>query len=218
MKLKTFFSKRVFFSIVVVSFVFTEVFNGIRSCCASNSYDKFEEAMEEGNLSEAKTILKEGNIDNDAALQLIKAYLDTGNSDAAVDVYENITSNHTSRYEMQFTNLNNGEYEQKACKMFREYFMQHGQYQEAWNYYPLDYDDENYHGNAKCRFAWVSDAVSEMCKKGRQDDARNFIDDQLRWFVTNIDGETDDGIKELKVNYGSEVVRQKLYNQIDNVH
>ena len=106
MKLKTFFSKRVFFSIVVVSFVFTGVFNGIRSCCASNSYDKFEEAMEEGNLSEAKTILKEGNIDNDAALQLIKAYLDTGNSDAAIDVYENIISNHTSRYEMQFTNLN----------------------------------------------------------------------------------------------------------------
>ena len=55
-------------------------------------------------------------------------------------------------------------------------------------------------------------------KKGRQDDARNFIDDQLRWFVTNIDGETDDDTKELKVNYGSEVVRQKLYNQIDNVH
>ena len=218
MNLRSLLSWRGCLSVIAVLFIFGIISDAIHSCSSENSYDKFEKAMSEGNLSEAKTILRNGSVGSNAALQLIKAYLDAGDADAAIDVYENITSNHVSRYDMQYTSLNHSEYEQKACKLLREYLMQHGQYEKAWNYYPLQYEDENYSGNAQSRYAGMTDVVSEMCKKGRQDDARSFVDDQLRWFVTYIDGETGEDSEKDKAAYGSEVVRQKLYNQIDNVH
>lgn len=218
MDFKSLFSWRGCLGIFVVLLIIGGISDAVGSHSSSNANDKFQEAMEKGNLTEAKTILRNGSVGRNAALQLIKAYLDVGDADAAIDVYENITSNHVSRYDMQYTSLNHSEYEQKACKLLREYLMQHGQYEKAWNYYPLQYEDENYSGNAQSRFAWMSDVVSEMCKKGRQDDARSFVDDQLRWFVTYIDGETGEDSEKDKAVYGSEVVRQKLYNQIDNVH
>lgn len=210
--------KQILICLAIISLVFACVQRCVSSCSSDISYNKFEQAMNEGNLSKAREILKEDKSNHSAALQLIKAYLDVGDPNAAIDVYENITSNHANRYEMQFTNLHNGEYAQKCCKMLREYLMQHGEYERAWPYYPLGYDDEDYYGNAKYRYAWICDVICVMCKKGQQDDARNFVDEQLRWFVNNVDSESTHNNENIKANYGSEIVRQKLYNQIDNVY
>lgn len=200
MDFKSLFSWRGCLSVIAILFIFGIISDAVDSCSSSNANNKFQEAMEKGNLTEAKAISQKNGLKYSAYLQLIKAYLDAGDANAAIEVYENITPN------------------DEASKLLREYLMQHGQYEKAWNYYPLQYEDENYSGNAQSRFAWMSDVVSEMCKKGRQDDARSFVDDQLRWFVTYIDGKTGEGSDKDKAVYGSEVVRLKLYNQIDNVH
>lgn len=191
------------------------IVEAFRSCSSSNTYNDFEEAIGKGNLSEAKDILKDGTPNEDAALQLIKAYLDVGEGNAAIDVYENITRDHDRRDNLQYKP---DSYSSKACKMLREYLLQHGQYNDAWNYYPLDYPDENSYINAKCRFTWMSDVVSELCKKGRQDDARRFVDDQVRWFTINVDQETYESSENVKATFNSQAVLQNLYNQIDNVH
>lgn len=199
------------------------VLGKISSCsctsCSSNHWDDFEKAMQDGNMTEAQGYLSnmDATSQHDGALQLIKAYLSVDDPDKAINVYENITSNHVSRYDMQFNFNSEDGYEQKACKLLREYLMSHGSYDKAWNYYPLDYEDENYIGNAQCRYAWMSDAVSKMCGAGKQDEARRFVDDNIRWFVTYVDGNTDDSEAKTKSAYGSAIVRQRLYDQIDNV-
>lgn len=200
MDFKSLFSWRGCLSVIAILFIFGIISDAVDSCSSSNANNKFQEAMEKGNLTEAKAISQKNGLKYSAYLQLIKAYLDAGDANAAIEVYENITPN------------------DEASKLLREYLMKHGQYEKAWNYYPRNSSNENDHDNAQSRFAWMSDVVSEMCKKGRQDDARSFVDDQLRWFVTYIDGETGEGSDNDKAVYGSEVVRLKLYNQIDNVH
>lgn len=216
MDFKSLFSWRGCLGIFVVLLIIGGISDAVDSCSSSNANDKFQEAMEKGNLTEAKAISQKNGLKYSAYLQLIKAYLDAGDANAAIDVYENITPNHEDRRSIG----SGGDYSSEACKLLREYLMKHGQYEKAWNYYPLNSwsSNENDPDNAQSRFAWMSDVVSEMCKKGRQDDARSFVDDQLRWFVTYIDGETGEGSDKDKAVYGSEVVRQKLYNQIDNVH
>ncbi len=215
MNVKSLYSWRGCLGIVIALVVFCAIAGGIISCNDDNYNQKFEKAIDEGNISEAKALAKQHRLKSSAYLQLIKAYLDAGDADEAIDVYENITIDHDDRTAIS---PGNGTYSAEASKMLREYLMKHGQYDKAWDYYPLAFSDENRSGNAQSRYAWLSDVVSEMCKKGQQEDARSFVDDQVRWFVTYVDGETDDGSEKLKANYGSEVVRQKLYNQIGNVH
>mgnify|MGYP002515926851 CR=1 FL=1 len=205
---------------VIVAYI---VLSRISSCtftaCSSDKYDDFEKAMQEGNLTEAQGYLNKMNTSSqhNGALQLIKAYLSVDEPDKAINVYENITSDHVSRYEIQWSYKSPDDYEQKACKLLREYLISHAEYDKAWDYYPLDYDDENYIGNAQCRFAWLSDVVSKMRSAGKQDQARRFVDENIHWFVTYVDGCTSDDEAKTKSTFGSTVVRQKLYDQIDNV-
>lgn len=188
----------------------------LTALCACGGTGKFKEAMAEGELTEAQQCLidmgKSGSAE-DCALQLIKAYLKLDMPDKAINVYENITSWHQDRYNMQWTG---GEYEREACKLLREYLIAHGQYEQAWNYYPLDYEDENYLGNAQCRFGYISDVVADMCSRGKQEDAAKFVENQLRWFVAYVDSDTGEDTEQTKASFGSDVVRQKLLNQIDN--
>lgn len=183
--------------------------------CGDASKD-FDKALAAGNLTEAAQCLRE--IDDrselkSSALQLIKTYLSIDEPDKAIDVYENITSWHMSRDKMS---IYNAKYENEACKLLREYLIQNGQYERAWNYYPLDYDDENYVGNARCRYVFLSDVVAAICAKGKQEDAQRFVESQLRWFVANVDSASDEYAEEEKKNFNSEAVREKLYAQIDN--
>ena len=184
--------------------------------CGDGDKGRFKKAMAAGELTEAQGYIAE--IDNrrdvkECALQLMKAYLKLDMPDKAIDVYENVTPWHKERFRMQFYG---GNYEREACRMLREYLMAHGQYEKAWNYYQLEYDDENYIGNAPCRFGYLTDAVAAMCAKGEQEEAARFVEAQVRWFVVNVDSNTGEDVEEQKANFGSDIVRQRLMEQIDN--
>lgn len=186
------------------------------SCSCSSDDGEFRKAMAAGELTEAQNYLIDmgsgGNAEN-CAMQLMEAYLKLDMPDKAINVYENITSWHEDRYNMQWSN---GTYERKACKLLREYLIAHGQYEKAWNYYPLEYSDEDYRGNAQVRFGYLSDVVADMCSKGQQEDAQKFVESQMRWFVTYIDSDTSEDDEGLKASFSSDAVRQKLLDQIDN--
>ena len=178
--------------------------------------EKFREYMAEGELTKAQERLIEmgsGSDSESCALQLIKAYLKLDMPDKAINVYENITSWHTDAYNMQWRG---GEYEREVCRLLREYLVAHGQYEKAWNYYPLDYEDENYPGNAQNRLAYLSDVVAAMCAKGDQEEATRFVEDHLRWFAVYVDAGSGEFVESLKANFSSDAVRQKLMQQIDN--
>lgn len=209
--------KNLFANFISRKFVVGLLLLGGLSACG-DSTDKFRKAMSAGSLSEAQEYLME--IDNKAdckqcALQLIKAYLEAGATDKAIYVYENITPWHRNRYDMKWSR---GEYEREACKLLRTCLMENGEYEKALGYYPLDYENENYIGNAKSRYAYVSDVVAAICAKGKQDEARRWVEYELRWFVTNVDPDisTLQSSVDTKREFNSSVVRERLLEQIDN--
>ena len=186
--------------------------------CGNNSADKFHEAMNTGSLSEAQECLMRIDDKKDCkqcALQLIKAYLEAGATDKAIHVYENITPWHRNRYDMKWSH---GEYERRVCKLLRGSLIENSEYEKALDYYPLDYESENYIGNAKSRYAYVSDVVAAICAKGKQDEARRWVEYELRWFVTNVDSDTStlQSSVDTKREFNSNVVRERLLEQIDN--
>lgn len=186
------------------------------AACVDKNVEKFREAMAAGNLSEAQASLTKIDDREDCkscALQLIQAYIDTDSPDKAINVYERITSWHKNCYDMKWSD---GEYERTVCKLLRDYLMKNGDYEKALNYYPMDSDDENSIHNAQCRYRYVSDVASAMCAKGKQDDARKFVESQLRWFMLNVDTSTSEYEVDTKTTYNSTVVREKLMEQIDN--
>lgn len=186
--------------------------------CGGNSVTKFREAMAAGNLSEAQEHLVKINDKTDCkscALQLIRTYIEVDAPEKAIHVYEHITSWHKDRYNMKW---HNGNYEREVCKLLRGYLVKTGEYEKAQNYYPLEYEDENYIGNAQSRYMYVSDVVADICAKGKQDEARKFVEFQLRWFVANVDSDTStlQSCIDTKTVFNSTVVREKLLEQIDN--
>lgn len=183
--------------------------------CGDDS-KRFREAMNEGNLSEAEECLADMSEQSDCqqgALQLIRAYLSVDEPEKAILVYENITPWHKDRYEMQWSR---GDYERNVCQLLRDYLVKNGDYERAWAYYPLDYEGENYAGNAQSRYAYISDVVAAMCAKGEQEEARRFVESQLRWFVTYVDSITGETMAAERAGFNSSVVRDNLYAQIDN--
>lgn len=205
-------SNRIFKQLVVL---FVAV---VMASCGASNYEKFNEAMARGELLQAQGYLEK--IDDrteckNAALQLIRAYIEVDDINKAIHVYENITPWHKNRYKMKFSN---SDYEKTVCKLLRDYLVKHGEYERAWEYYPLEYEDENYFGNAQCRFAYISDVVVAMCAKSEHNEARVFMENQLRWFVTYIDSSSSKYAEDVKNNFSSAMVREKLLELINNAY
>lgn len=181
------------------------------ACGSGPSVDEFNKAFDEGDLPKAEELV--GHMDDEAqkecALQLVEAYLGIDEPDKAARVYDRAGGRRLGR-----TGLGNGNgYHDRACKMLREYLVAHGDYEKAWNYYPLYWSKEDHPFNAKSRYVWLSDVVDALCKAGKAESARRFVDDNLRWYVLYVDMEDRD---REKADYGSEIVRQRLYAQIDD--
>ena len=67
------------------------------TACHDGNIDKFKDKFAEGDLTEAQKYLTKISVHLDAehcALQLIKAYVEAGSVDKAINVYENITTWH----------------------------------------------------------------------------------------------------------------------------
>ncbi len=186
------------------------------AACVDKNVEKFREAMAAGNLSEAQANLTKIDDRSDCencALQLIQAYIDANDPDKAIHVYEHITSWHKNCFDLDWKN---GDYEKVVCKLLRSYLMKNGDYEKAFDYYPQRDENENDIDNAQCRYRYISDVAAAMCDKGKQDDARKFVETQLRWFMLNVDTSTSEYEVDTKTTYNSTVVREKLMEQIDN--
>ena len=188
------------------------------TACHGGNIDKFKDKFAEGDLTEAQKYLTKISDHLDAehcALKLIKAYVEAGSVDKAINVYEKITTWHKGRYKMGWKS--EGDYDHEVCKLLRTALMRNGEYEKAWNYYSLSSEEEDSYDNAKDRYLYLSDVVDDMCNKGKQEEASKFVDKNLRWFARNIDNMDDDSsIIEYKQKYGSTVVREKLMEQIEN--
>lgn len=153
--------------------------------------DKFEKALYEGNLAEAESILRE--IDADCgrhiyAKMLIEEYLSQNELDKAILVYERITPYHCSRYQMNFDNLYGLDgYEIAVTAKLRKALVKADRFEEAWDYYPLEYESETYAGNASSYFRYMSDVIVHLCSQNRKSEAQMFLNSHVNWFRANVD-------------------------------
>lgn len=158
--------------------------------CTSQA-EKFESAFSEGNLTEAETILKEMKAEDGKyrfAQMLIEEYLSLDEVDRAIYVYERLTPHHCSRYEMNFDNLygHNG-YEVAMTAKLRKALVKSDRFEEAWEYYPLEYESVEYAGNGISYFRYMSDVIVHLCGNNRRSEAQMFLNNNIHWFRTNVD-------------------------------
>ena len=158
--------------------------------CTSQA-EKFEAALYAGNLTEAGTILKDIEPDHGRhvyAQMLIEEYLSIDELDKAIHVSDRITPYHCSRYEMQWDNLYGlGRYEFAVTAKFRKALIKADRFEEAWEYYPLEYETETYAGNASSYFRYMSDVIVHLCSNDRKPEAQLFLNRHVNWFRTNVD-------------------------------
>lgn len=180
--------------------------------------ENFRRELEAGNLTQAEqTLASIGStrVKEQGAVLLIRTYLSVNQLDRAVYVYDNITTRHIGRDNLDDTFTSADNYDRVVSQLLREYMVSHGEYDRAWRYYPLKYSSENNYGNAASRLSYLLDVVNDMCLKGRADAARKFADVQTSWFAVNVDniiGEYPE-----YEGFSSENVRRKLYEQIERL-
>ena len=170
--------------IYIVSIVFILV------SCASQA-EKFEAAFNEGSYTEAETILKEISAENGKyrfARMLIEEYLSFDEIDKAIYVYERLTPYHCSRYEMKFDSLyGHDKYEVDVTAKLRKALVKSDRFEEAWEYYPLEYETVEYAGNGISYFRYMSDVIVHLCSNNRRSEAQIFLNNNVHWFRTNVD-------------------------------
>ena len=158
------------------------------TACGMSSSKKCETALTEGNLKEAELHLKgikDSEVRNHYGGMLIEEYLDIENIDRAIFVFDRITG-HCSMYDMQYTSLYSS-YTKDYSKKIYNALIKSGRYDEAWNYHPLSYENENYPGNAPNYFSYMADCIVHMCNTGNSAQVSQFIKQKAIWFLKNVD-------------------------------
>lgn len=187
----------------------------VSACSDRKSEERFSDALRRGELTEAERYLEK--ISDDAqgrfALQLIRTYLDLGEPSKAIHIYEDITPWHASRTALAWSPEG---YSARACRLLREYLIAEGDYDRAWSYYPLEYIDEAYIGNARSLYAYMSDVVLSLCARGEVEEAYRFVQSRLPWFVTYVDTYTGDSFDDIRQGFRSEMVRDRLHRLIED--
>lgn len=208
--------KKKIFAIIGCVLLLSGVATCVRECGNDNAVGRFGKQMDKGNLTKAERCLadiSDYGLREDCALRLIREYTEANATAKAIHVYEDLTPEHLGRSRIDSYG---SSYERKACKMISGRLIKDGDYENAWEYYPVSSDDENSLDNADDLFAYMSDVVAAMCAEGRQEDAVKFVEWRLRWFVNNVDMDTSGYDEDMKTTYNSEAVRAKLQEQINN--
>ena len=188
-------AKKVIIGIIVLSLVY-----GLLDACCSgvkNMYDSFVstheevlEAIDKGDLGRAKNLLtdvKEGK-KYQCALLLIEEYIGIEDVDNAVYVFERITPEHCSMYEIKYESLyKTAKYTKEAVAMIYPALIKKGEYQKAWKYHALEYEDSFYAGNALCYYNYLLDVMDHLCEQGKISDAEEFLNEHAVWFRQNVD-------------------------------
>ena len=158
--------------------------------CGPSPRERFDVAITEGRLTDAQKLLAE--IDSDDGFYrccetLIEEYLDINNLDKAIYVFEKISS-HCSMYDMQYTySYSTAEYTQRVSKMLYKRLIAADRFDEAWAYHPLEYNSEDYPGNAPNYFSYMVDVITQLCSNNRKAEAERFIATHIHWFAKNVD-------------------------------
>ena len=166
--------------------------DGISNMYASitSTHEEVAEAIEKGNLSEAKKLLPDA-MEKERyryALLLIEEYVVIEDVENAVSVFERITPEHCSMYEMKYESLyKTAQYTKEAVSMIYPALIKKGEYEKAWKYHELEYEDPFYAGNAPCYYKYLLDVMDHLCEQGKTSDAEEFINKHATWFRQYVD-------------------------------
>ena len=160
---------------IVIGIIAISIIVGLVEACVdgiSNIYESITstheevmEAIDKGNLSEAKKLLPDVMEEERyrCALLLMEEYIAVENVDDAVYVFERITPEHCSMYEMKFESLyRTGKYTKEAAAMLYTALIKKGKYEKAWKYHELEYEDSNYAGNSPCYYNFLLDVLDHL--------------------------------------------------------
>ena len=156
---------------------------------AFSTHERVLDAIDEGNLSKAKKLLpdaKESELYRCAQL-LIEEYIAIDDVKNAIYVFERITPNHCSTYEMQWGHYATADYTKAVTTMLYNALIKQGEYEQAWKYHKLEYEDVDYPGNASCYYSYITDVLETLCKNKQIREAQGFLDDHISWFRRNVD-------------------------------
>lgn len=151
--------------------------------------EQFNQAIREGRLSDAESLLKGGKISvgfYDCCTDLIDEYLDIEDLDKAIYVFDKISSSRCSMYGMQW-NSSTSEYTKKNSKKIYKQLINEYRFEEAWEYHPLSYQTQNYPGNAPDYFSYMTDVIVHLCSNNRKSEAQRFVTTHIHWFTKNVD-------------------------------
>lgn len=185
---------------IIIGLIAICIIIGLVEACVdgiSNMYDSFTsthkevaEAIEKGNLSEAKKLLPDA-MEKERyryALLLIEEYVAIEDINNAVSVFERITPEHCSMYEMKYESLyQTAKYTKEAVSIIYPALIKKGEYEKAWKYHELEYEDPFYAGNAPCYYKYLLDVMDHLCEQGKISDAEEFLNEHAVWFRQNVD-------------------------------
>ena len=185
---------------IVIGIIAISIIVGLVEACVdgiSNIYESITstheevmEAIDKGNLSEAKKLLPDVMEEERyrCALLLMEEYIAVENVDDAVYVFERITPEHCSMYEMKFESLyRTGKYTKEAAAMLYTALIKKGKYEKAWKYHELEYEDSKYAGNSPCYYNFLLDVLDHLCEQGNIKVTEEFLNEHVVWFRQNVD-------------------------------
>jgi hypothetical protein len=89
---------------------------------------------------------------------------------------------------MKYKSLyNSADYTQKVVSMLYPALIKKGEYEKAWKYHELEYEDPFYAGNAPCYYNYLLDVMDHLCEQGKILDAEDFLNEHVVWFRQNVD-------------------------------
>lgn len=179
---------------------------------------RFEKLLENGKYQEAERLIKRTrtNAKYDFAETLIYEYLELEEYEKAIRVYEKLTPEHCSSYNLQWPSLSchgTGEnYEINVTDAFRKAFMESGDYDKVWKYYVWASDDDNGR-NAESYYKFMSEVILYLCSNGDKNEANKFLNHYVFWFDTRIDN--DAYYLDKMPQFQCDLVRSKLQRIIN---
>lgn len=162
---------------------------GSQKTKAPDEREQFNQAIKEGRLSDAETLLVNGKISvgfYDCCTMLIDEYLDIEDLDKAIYVFDKISSKRCSMYDMQW-NSSTSEYSKKNSKKIYKQLINEDRFDDAWEYHSLRYGTQDYPGNAPDYFSYMTDVIVHLCSNNRKAEAQRFVTTHIHWFTKNVD-------------------------------
>lgn len=184
------------------------------SCGAiSSTYSYLDESIKERNdkqfwvyienekFYDARKVLDKGNIKNlyTKAQALIEKFSTIRDAESAVAVYEQVfvSGNYYEPYDS-----NKKECAEACVRYVYKVLVETGNFKKAWSYYPIDGKVRDAACNAPNYYQYMSNVIIYLCKNKNVRLARRFLNDNVDWFLLNVDNAVD-GVDYYEFSYES---------------